>query len=99
MRKTSRPRLPGLLSICVVVAGLTACSSSSAVAPAPEGPASRASSNGAHRATNSLDVLYSFHSGGHDGLNPRGGVFVDAAGNIFGTTVWGGTEDWGTVYE
>lgn len=58
-------------------------------------PAARTS----QRAANTLTVLHSFQSGGTDGLNPRGGVILDGAGNIFGTTVWGGTNDWGTIYE
>jgi uncharacterized repeat protein (TIGR03803 family) len=34
-------------------------------------------------------VLYSF-SGGGDGLDPHGGVTLDSAGNLYGTTVAGG---------
>jgi uncharacterized repeat protein (TIGR03803 family) len=34
-------------------------------------------------------VLYSF-TGGSDGLDPHGGVTVDGAGNLYGTTVAGG---------
>jgi uncharacterized repeat protein (TIGR03803 family) len=34
-------------------------------------------------------VLYSF-TGGTDGANPRGGVIMDAKGNLYGTTEYGG---------
>ena len=34
-------------------------------------------------------VLYSF-TGGDDGAYPSSGVVLDAAGNIYGTTLWGG---------
>ena len=34
-------------------------------------------------------VLYSF-TGGDDGLDPHGGVTLDSAGNLYGTTVAGG---------
>ena len=49
-------------------------------------------------------VLYNF-SCGADGKNPHGGVTVDGAGNLFGTTVAGGSggvcagDGCGTVYE
>jgi uncharacterized repeat protein (TIGR03803 family) len=34
-------------------------------------------------------VLYSF-TGGNDGAYPSSGVVLDPAGNIYGTTLWGG---------
>jgi uncharacterized repeat protein (TIGR03803 family) len=43
-------------------------------------------------------VLYSFQ-GGADGYNPFGGVIFDAAGNLYGTTDFGGSVGEGTVYE
>ncbi len=43
-------------------------------------------------------VLYSFQ-GGNDGANPVGGVIVDKAGNLYGTTFDGGINGGGTVYE
>ena len=43
-------------------------------------------------------VLYSFQ-GLEDGQNPVGGVVVDAAGNLYGTTFDGGINGGGTVYE
>ena len=42
-------------------------------------------------------VLYSF-TGPTDGLNPMAGVILDSAGNLYGTTVGGGTPNAGTVY-
>jgi len=43
-------------------------------------------------------VLYSF-TGTPDGANPLGGVVMDAAGNLYGTTLYGGTANLGTVFE
>jgi len=43
-------------------------------------------------------VLYSF-TGGNDGSQPFAGLIFDNAGNLYGTTVYGGTYGWGTVYE
>jgi uncharacterized repeat protein (TIGR03803 family) len=48
-------------------------------------------------------VLYSF-LGTTDGGNPQSGVILDSAGNLYGTTLWGGDTDCssvgcGTVYE
>jgi uncharacterized repeat protein (TIGR03803 family) len=43
-------------------------------------------------------VLYSFH-GGADGNSPRAGLIFDGAGNLYGTTYNGGTNDAGTVFE
>jgi uncharacterized repeat protein (TIGR03803 family) len=43
-------------------------------------------------------VLHSFGSG-TDGLIPYGGLIFDAAGNLYGTTAYGGTNDLGTVFE
>jgi uncharacterized repeat protein (TIGR03803 family) len=43
-------------------------------------------------------VIYNFgHSG--DGLYPTGPLTLDAAGNIYGTTPYGGSQGTGTVYE
>ncbi len=48
-------------------------------------------------------VLYTFKGtafgGGSDGANPYGGVIFDAAGNLYGTTEWGGPTAMGTVFE
>ncbi|HEX3663850.1 MAG TPA: choice-of-anchor tandem repeat GloVer-containing protein [Rhizomicrobium sp.] len=43
-----------------------------------------------------LTVLYAF-SGGTDGANPSGGLIRDNAGNLYGTTVNGGS-GWGIVF-
>jgi len=42
-------------------------------------------------------LLYSF-TGGTDGGTPYGGVIMDAAGNLYGTTYVGGSSGYGTVY-
>ena len=43
-------------------------------------------------------ILYRF-TGGLDGSRPSSGVIVDRAGNLYGTTVYGGPYGFGTVYE
>ena len=43
-------------------------------------------------------VLYNF-TGGVDGANPNAGVIRDSAGNLYGTTVYGGVANAGVVYE
>jgi uncharacterized repeat protein (TIGR03803 family) len=43
-------------------------------------------------------VLYSFQ-GPNDGQNPVGGVILDSAGNLYGTTFDGGVNGGGTVYQ
>ena len=43
-------------------------------------------------------VLHAF-AGGNDGASPAGPLVFDTAGNLFGTTVLGGTSDAGTVYK
>jgi uncharacterized repeat protein (TIGR03803 family) len=48
-------------------------------------------------AADKLSVLYRFH-GGRDGSFPVGSL-VYAGGNLYGTTIDGGNEDHGTVYE
>ncbi len=42
--------------------------------------------------------VYEF-PGGKRGQNPQGGVISDSAGNLYGTTYYGGIYGWGTVYE
>jgi uncharacterized repeat protein (TIGR03803 family) len=46
----------------------------------------------------SESLLYSFYPR-PDGQYPSGEVTFDAAGNLYGTTVYGGSSDLGTVYE
>jgi uncharacterized repeat protein (TIGR03803 family) len=42
-------------------------------------------------------VLYSFT--GTNGVSPNGGVVSDAAGRLYGTTVYGGTVGYGVIFE
>ena len=44
-------------------------------------------------------VLYSFTGGPSDGASPWAGVIFDQAGNLYGTTEFGGAYGYGTVYE
>ena len=45
-------------------------------------------------------VLYSLNpDNGMDGIYPYAGLIIDAAGNLYGTTRFGGTYEWGTVFE
>jgi uncharacterized repeat protein (TIGR03803 family) len=43
-------------------------------------------------------AIHSF-TGGLDGGAPASGVLIDAAGNVYGTTEFGGTHDGGVVYQ
>jgi uncharacterized repeat protein (TIGR03803 family) len=43
-------------------------------------------------------VLYNF-TGGADGGYPRAGVIQDSSGNLYGTTLEGGTPGAGVVYK
>lgn len=43
-------------------------------------------------------VLYSF-AGSPDGRNPGAGLVMDVAGNLYGTTEFGGTSDLGTIFQ
>jgi uncharacterized repeat protein (TIGR03803 family) len=42
-------------------------------------------------------ILYDFHPTIH-GQYPSGGLISDSAGNLYGTTIYGGAYDYGTVY-
>ena len=44
-------------------------------------------------------VLHNFNSDGTDGSNPSEGLVFDAAGNLYGTTFYGGTYAYGTAFE
>ncbi len=44
-------------------------------------------------------VLHSFKPGNHDGVQPFGGLVMDPAGNLYGTTTGGGFLDHGIVFE
>ncbi len=43
--------------------------------------------------------LHGFNFNGKDGVCPEAGLIFDAAGNLYGTTVGGGTNGGGTVFE
>jgi uncharacterized repeat protein (TIGR03803 family) len=44
-------------------------------------------------------VLHAFTGTGGDGCMPEGGVVIDGAGNLYGTTWYGGSAGVGTVYK
>jgi uncharacterized repeat protein (TIGR02543 family) len=44
-------------------------------------------------------VLYNFGNGSADGMNPYAALVFDNSGNLYGTTVGGGTNGGGTVFE
>ncbi len=44
-------------------------------------------------------VLYNFGISNNDGLYPYAGLTIDRSGNLYGTTVMGGSENGGTVFE
>jgi uncharacterized repeat protein (TIGR03803 family) len=44
-------------------------------------------------------VLYSFTNTNGDGANPAAGVIMDSAGNLYGTTLVGGSAGGGTVFK
>jgi hypothetical protein len=43
-------------------------------------------------------VLHSF-TGGNDGGNPGSGLVFDSKGNLYGSTLNGGTDSWGVIFE
>ena len=43
-------------------------------------------------------VLHNFNNDGRDGFNPSGSLVFDASGNLFSTTLGGGTDGQGTVF-
>jgi uncharacterized repeat protein (TIGR03803 family) len=45
------------------------------------------------------EVLYSFGSNSTDGYFPSAGVIQDAAGNLYGTTFYGGANSGGTIFK
>jgi uncharacterized repeat protein (TIGR03803 family) len=48
--------------------------------------------------TASEAVLHSFQST-NDGVEPHAGLVADKAGNLYGTTFWGGAGNWGMVFQ
>jgi len=45
-----------------------------------------------------LKIIHSFRTDGIDGRNPAGPVMQGVDGKLYGSTVWGGTDDQGTVF-
>ena len=67
-----------------------------AAAVARMGPAQAASET--PPAAPTYNVLYSF-TGGADGANPYASLIRDSAGNLYGTTLFGGTSGFGVVFK
>jgi uncharacterized repeat protein (TIGR03803 family) len=44
-------------------------------------------------------VVHAFANNSTDGGEPRGGLIMDSAGNLYGTTFHGGASGYGTVFE
>jgi uncharacterized repeat protein (TIGR03803 family) len=44
-------------------------------------------------------VLHHFNYDGKDGINPVAALILDGAGNLYGTTLGGGTSDGGSIFE
>jgi uncharacterized repeat protein (TIGR03803 family) len=44
-------------------------------------------------------ILHSFNDNGTDGYDPAGGVTLDATGDLYGTTIYGGAGGFGTVFK
>ncbi len=44
-------------------------------------------------------VLHDFAANGVDGYSPGGGLTLDKAGNLYGTTIFGGAYVYGTIFE
>jgi len=84
-----------LASICAAIALLTGCASHGAGA----GPGGLVPATLPARAAGANErVLYSF-TGGNDGGNAASELAFDRSGNLFGTTVTGGSTNCGTVFE
>jgi uncharacterized repeat protein (TIGR03803 family) len=45
------------------------------------------------------NVLHSFNDNGSDGFEPNGGLISDIKGNFYGTTTYGGPNNYGTVFK
>jgi uncharacterized repeat protein (TIGR03803 family) len=44
-------------------------------------------------------IVHSFEPSNWDGGNPHGGLIMDPAGNLYGTTSQGGKHNYGTVFK
>jgi uncharacterized repeat protein (TIGR03803 family) len=51
-----------------------------------------------HAQASEYNVIYSFQ-GGSDGVQPYGPMIADSAGNLYGTTEFGGSQRFGTVFK
>ena len=91
-----RLRSYSALGICAAAALLAGCGGSHAQGTLPA--TMQAPNSDAQRAGANEQVLYSF-SAGNDGGNAATGLSLDAHGNLYGTTVIGGTFGCGTVFE
>jgi uncharacterized repeat protein (TIGR03803 family) len=78
------------LAVIVVLLVASACSE-------PQSPFATRSA-AAQRASATEQVLYSF-TGGNDGGDAATGLVFDSQGNLYGTTVIGGTAECGTVFK
>jgi uncharacterized repeat protein (TIGR03803 family) len=54
---------------------------------------------GIHAVAQQEVVVHNFNNNGKDGYAPYAGVISDASGNLYGTTVRGGTYNYGAVFE
>src|SRR6202041_1100539 len=58
---------------------------------------------GTHLAVAQETILHAFDNNGMDGIQPDAGLIFDAQGNLYGTTLYGGTgpigQPGGTVFE
>ncbi len=82
----------------VVAAALVGCGGSQSSSGAPPLPNAVAPFAGTGQAAATERVLYSF-TGGNDGGNAATALVLDAQGNLYGTTVVGGTSQCGTVFQ
>jgi uncharacterized repeat protein (TIGR03803 family) len=90
-----RPRMTKVaLSLAAAAALLVGCADSRALMGVPpKNPAGLAGAS-----TGTERVLYNF-TGGNDGGDPASALTFDALGNLYGTSVTGGTSACGTVFE
>jgi uncharacterized repeat protein (TIGR03803 family) len=85
-----------MAAICAAAAILAGCGEPRSVGGAPLAGAPGGFESAA--ATGAEKVLYSF-TGGNDGGNAATGLVLDGHGNLYGTTVVGGTSTCGTVFK